>query len=136
MRNGIVGDASHGLLAITPLLKATLTSAATATGSEITVASMPKAVTMVLLPISMTAAHTLDVLVEGYNNATEGWVTVATFAQVLSASLTVKRVDVLAPKKKYRVTHTGGGAFGGGTVVFAVLLVGTNVGVAPIVQQD
>jgi hypothetical protein len=134
----ITADALDGLLAVTPLQSARETAVVTnSVSTDKVMAMMPHAVSVLLTVIECTAAHTLDIKVQGRNLSTDAYTDVAIFAQVTNANQANQRLNIAQPYKRYRTSRSTTGAFGAGQfVTYSLTLIGTRCKFAPITQVD
>lgn len=87
---------------------------------------------LAVVPAGITAAHTVDITIEGSNDGFTTPTTVGTFAQFTNANAnTEQKINISRAFKAYRVKTVSLGAFGGPTILPVVVLVGTNLRSAP-----
>lgn len=130
MFGGIVKDALQVLQIAQLTIFDVTAAAADQLGTAKAIPALPLAAVAVLEPFeAMPAAHTLDVSVLGSDDdgVNDPYVTVATFAQVTTASHAIQRVEIATPKKYYKTKRTSAGAFGSAEHLRAICsIVGTG----------
>lgn len=92
----------------------------------------PGSLAVILTGLFWTAAHTLDVKLQGSNDGFTTPVDLVTFTQLTNANVgTPQRANIPKAYKSYRLVTTSVGAFSSVTLVASCVLVGTNFRATP-----